>query len=660
MSLSIRLILILILVLGVFLSAQNKSAENDFKKKDIGTSVYITLDVRDKDIHEIVAYIREQTGSNIVVDPDISTKVTVTLADVPWLEALNVIAEQAKCEVTKVSDIIWKVSQPPVVSIEFQDADVRKVINTIATVANVNIVYSEDIQGKVNLRLKDVPWREALEAIVKTTGPGYEIVTQSRNILRVVDPKKLKAQTETKVFELKYVRPPIPYLPVLDSETAKESAQAKKQDFELVQALKKVLTQGGVGDLYYDEGTNSIVVTDTKPALDRMSTIISTVDVEPNQVFIDVKFANVRNTDDFTFGFDWTNGININQTFGDVVTRFPFTVGPGGFEDKIVPFKAPEVPIVDPTAPDPNDVSDLNSLVTFGRLNFAQTEIVLQLLKNDTTSRVLQAPKIITLDNHAATIFVGDAIRYAVTNIILNDNGTTQVSLVESPNSPVTFGFRLFVRPYIIPGTEKMFLTVIPENDTLTGTGGQGILAGFNRFTSGQNTLDLPQIRSQSMITNVKVESGESIIIGGLYTENESRTTRKVPFLGDLPLLGYLFKQTSHNKSNDDLLIFISPRIISSSSATGKELQDRLVRDQELQERDWNAMAGEVYVEESGSSSSKENSDAATPEETTTSGNDGETFGDDDDDWEVSDAEETKDSFYHEGSSQKSKSGIFY
>ena len=282
------LLVVMVLILGL---SSWITAQDEFQR-NVGNSVYITLDVRDKDLHEIVAYIREQTGANIVVDPDISTKVTVTLTDVPWLEALHVIAEQAKCEVTKVSDIIWKVSQPPVVSIEFQEADVRKVINTIATVANVNIVYADDISGKVNLRLKDVPWREALEAIVKTTGPGYEIVNQSRNILRVVDPKKLKAQTETKVFELKYVRPPSAYKIKFTSTTASETGAAAATKFELIEALKKVLTRD-VGDLYYDEGTNSLVVTDTKPALDRMATIISTVDVEPQQIFIDVKFMSL-------------------------------------------------------------------------------------------------------------------------------------------------------------------------------------------------------------------------------------------------------------------------------------------------------------------------------------------------------------------------------
>ncbi|MEK7482698.1 MAG: hypothetical protein AABZ60_00045, partial [Planctomycetota bacterium] len=93
------LLVVMVLILGL---SSWITAQDEFQR-NVGNSVYITLDVRDKDLHEIVAYIREQTGANIVVDPDISTKVTVTLTDVPWLEALHVIAEQAKCEVTKVS-----------------------------------------------------------------------------------------------------------------------------------------------------------------------------------------------------------------------------------------------------------------------------------------------------------------------------------------------------------------------------------------------------------------------------------------------------------------------------------------------------------------------------------------------------------------------------
>jgi type II secretory pathway component HofQ len=179
------LIFIFILIQSPLLTAQEKPNKSN-----------ITLEVRDKSISEVIDFIRKQSRANIILDPQISTKITVTLTDIPWLDALHLIAEQAQCEVVPLSNILWKVRYVPLISLEFQDTDIRKVIYALATTAQVNLVYSEDIQGKVNLYLKEVPWRSALEALVKTTGSGYEIVDYSSSILCVVDPKKFKQQAE--------------------------------------------------------------------------------------------------------------------------------------------------------------------------------------------------------------------------------------------------------------------------------------------------------------------------------------------------------------------------------------------------------------------------------------------------------------------------------
>ena len=178
-----------------------------------GGNEYITLDVRDKDLSEILKFISRRVGINIIADPDVDERVTIQLDSVDWRNALSVLARQTHCEIVDVSDRLIRFTQPPSISMEFQDADIKIVLELLAKQAGANIMMAADIQGKVSLSLREVPWREALSAIVKTA--GYVIVTEQtdspKEILRVVRPETLKEQLETRHFQLRYIRPGDPY-----------------------------------------------------------------------------------------------------------------------------------------------------------------------------------------------------------------------------------------------------------------------------------------------------------------------------------------------------------------------------------------------------------------------------------------------------------------
>ncbi len=541
----------------------------------------ISLDVREKPFSEIIEGIREQTRSNIIYDEEVKEiSVTIKLIQVHWKKVLEIIARDHNCLVEQLDDNVLKVSKPPTVTMEFDGADIRDVINQIATIANKNIVISEEVQGSVTLRLQNVSWRDALGAIIKNG--GYVLVNEADGkILRVVPPSEIQAQLETDIFKLRYIRPKSKYVATMvnqffKEETANLAEQAGEgvqfSSFSLLTALKAVVTPGR-GKITYDEGTNTLVITDVKPKLDKMATIIKELDTEPGQVYVDVKFVFTTNQDLFDFGLGFgQGGINITQSFGSLTTRLPFTLGEGGFEDQIAAATEAELEAGLPT--DANIIEQRggtpDSAATFGQLNMANTQILLKLLKRDVKTKIIQSPKIITLDNHEATIFVGDAISFAKSEIIQNDNGTTSVELVEAENSPARQGFQILLVPHVIPGTNKVQLTVIPANDQLIGNDPE--IPGLNRFESAGSEILLPHLRTQVIVTHMILESGQTAVVGGLLTVNQSETIDKVPFLGDLPFLGYLFKNKNVNKNKEDLYIFITPRIVKSAEDTGARI----------------------------------------------------------------------------------------
>ena len=160
----------------------------------------VTIDVRDKDLREVLSQIGDQVKVNIVVDPQVEESVTLTLETIDWREALDILARETNCVVVEVSDRLIRFTQPPSINIEFQDAELAVVLELLAKQSGANIVISEDVQGKVSLTLRDVPWREALNTIVKTA--GYVVVSEREGvseILRIVSPEKLTQQQETRI-----------------------------------------------------------------------------------------------------------------------------------------------------------------------------------------------------------------------------------------------------------------------------------------------------------------------------------------------------------------------------------------------------------------------------------------------------------------------------
>jgi len=220
----------------------------------------------------------------------------------------------------------------------------------------------------------------------------------------------------------------------------------------------------------------------------------------------------------------------------------------------------------------------------FGALSFTQVAATLKLLQRDTRTEVIQAPKIITLDGHEATIFVGETVRYAEAKSEQGQAGGLSLSVQEADGSPVEVGFQLLVRPNVIPGTRKLMMEVIPKETTLSGSSPGTALApaGFDVFTIGadgqQGSIALPRTRSSTLITNMLLESGQTAVIGGLTNEIDTKIETRVPFLSSIPLLGELFKHKSATRDRRSLIIFVTPQLVNSAEDTEFLLQQELMR----------------------------------------------------------------------------------
>jgi len=558
----------------------------------------LTLKLKDRDLRDVVASIRRKANVNIVMDPGIDATVTIDLQDIHWRQALELVAEQANCIVHEVGGGVLKVEKPPPVYFAFENTDIQKVIDTIAKISGANIVVSPDVQGQITVRLKNIPWRHALDACVKTL--GFVVVEEARGILRVVPASNIEQDLETKSIQLRYVRPASTYVPFIESDyienkRAKTQLQKGEIAFTLLDTLKKMVTPD-IGSLEYVQENNVIMVKDTRPVVESISRMIAMIDVEPSQIYLDVRFVTTTNEDILDFGVSpGGNGWSASLGLGSIPTSLPFDLGNGGWEDHIIASANRQGPFATDTGNDPANLTIPD--VVFGALDFTQVTATLRMLKKDARSEVMQAPQIVALDHQPATIFVGEAVRYAQARVEQGQAGGLLLALEEGDESPVSVGFQLMATPHVVPGTDKVILEVIPQSTSLSGRGASTLApAGFDVFTVGSGgeagTIALPRIASSTIATTVLLRGGQTAVLGGLKTKSENETITKLPLLGDIPLLGHLFKNTVRQNSTSTLIVFITPSVIRSpedmQNSMNQVLEER-VRDHRStlsQERD--------------------------------------------------------------------------
>ncbi len=586
-----------------------RQIEENYRALLAGADVKVSMDFRTAKVQEIVAEFRRQVRNmNFdLVATNIPEEYRVeefVVRGEHWRSALEAFAKKAELTVEDLSPTLIRLNRPPRVTFAFKDADVKTVIDLIARMSGANIIMNTGgqtgIKGTITMSVNNVPWPQVLAAVVKTL--GYTTVREDYDIIRVVTPQELLKQIENRVFKLKYITAPEPYRARIEESkqikgtgtTPPVSVEDIDKQFFFLTLIRGSLTRDAnnaiIGRMNFDPKAMCIVVNDTRVALDTIEKIIQVLDVEPPQVMIDLKYISTINEDLLTFGVNYSlagqDGLGITTklippvrsdaatTTAGTNTFSPFTTGGSGLLTRL-PFGLGGTPF------------DQKHYF------FSQYDMsaAFRAFKRDRFSRLLQEPSLTVVDNTEATIFVGENIPYAESRAITTATGAVTLTIGEGAKSPVRVGFQLLVIPHIIKETNRVLLTVIPSNEFLSGQSTNSTTpAGFDHFflqggAGGSDaSIDLPRVANSTLVTRLMVENGRTVVIGGLKTERSVYEDKKVPFLGDLPLIDFLFKQRNDSVRKESLLIFLTPRIIASSNALTEDTQ-RLVRETEERSR---------------------------------------------------------------------------
>jgi len=420
-------------------------------------------------------------------------------------------------------------------SLNFQNVEVRAVLQVIADFTGLNIITSDTVGGSLTLRLKDVPWDQALDIILQSKGldmrkTGNVVWIAPRDELATREKLALEAQQQITDLE----------------PTRTESFQLNYQKADAFQKLlsdsnQRILSKRG--SAVVDARTNTIFVQDTPARLEDVRKLLRKVDVSVRQVMIESRI--VEATDNFARNL----GVRLGYTdlnpggaasigsgpgtvrlgVGSTIETAQGNVGIGGASSTSASGLNVNLPVPGLGGADPG----VFSLLLF---NNAKTRILsteLTALQADGKGKIISSPRVITSDQVEATIEQGTEIPYQQAT----SSGATSVSFKKATLS-------LKVKPQITPD-DNVIMSINVHKDSV-----------------GATTLAGPSIDTKQIVTEVLVENGGTVVIGGIYSQTETNTTNKIPVLGDLPFFGYLFKQNLKVDNKNELLIFITPRVL--------------------------------------------------------------------------------------------------
>lgn len=418
-----------------------------------------------------------------------------------------------------------KTSLPKVpVTIECVDAEIQDVLQMLAVKSGVNIIYGPDVTGKVTISLKNVPFDKAFENILRISKLVY--VPVGDNIIRVGTPEVIEQERRlqvvyTKIFPLNYA--------VAD---------------DVKSHLDRILQAEGrtKGMITVDKRTNSLIVTESEEGLKYIEEWIKKLDTKPYQVSIEAQVIDISIDDLTELGVQW--GVrSVEKTDGTQVEYKLSGVEGAGVTVKEVESTAKEIQSAVVSLPTSID----NPVFLFGKFTDALAiSARLAMLVTQGKAKVLSNPRVTTLNNKTATIIAGEKIPYksAVTQTTTG-GGVGVGQTVQETWDYITAGIQLTVTPTVSPDG-WITLTVKPQVD-IPQIAAPGVP---------------PTVKSRQTEVTVMVRNNEPLVIGGLISDSDIEAIKKLPLLGDLPILGYLFKYKTTQKRRTELIILITPRIV--------------------------------------------------------------------------------------------------
>jgi type IV pilus assembly protein PilQ len=417
-------------------------------------------------------------------------------------------------------------------SLNFQDIEIRSVLQLIADFTDLNLVASDTVSGRITLRLKNVPWDQALDIIMKTKGLDKR---QLGNVLMVAPAEELATREKLELES----RQQISELAPLNTEFIEVRYANASEIFSLFEGSGEgegVLS--GRGSVIVDERTNSIILTETTDKIDEFRAVLEKLDVPVRQVLIEARIVTASSNFSDAMGVRWgglgfglyNNGSVLSSSGGSLTTVQEVRDGLAGGDG--ISFTSPDHLVVDLGIGSADATSFAIGLVDDKYL----LDLEISALESEGGAEVIARPKVITADKQRATISSGVEIPFQEAS----SSGATSVNFKSATLS-------LDVKPQITPD-DRIIMELEVKQDTVG--------AVFN---------GVPSINTNNVKTQVLVDNGETIVLGGIFTTQSTQSVTKTPFFGDLPYVGKLFRRTTSTDDKQELLIFITPRLIKDS-----------------------------------------------------------------------------------------------
>ncbi len=450
------------------------------------------------------------------------------LADIsePETQGVTVLAESSKGEnIVKaaVSSSLGVSGEQPSISMDFQDTPLKQILKVFSQQAGLNFVASEAIQEKrVTLYLDKVSVEAALNTVLNANGFTFEQQPWANIFVVKEIPKELQAPvipTETRIYRLSY------------ATVSGATIGDEKSDVAIENILKEMLSE--YGKIIVDPRTNSILVTDTQDALSKVESVLKELDVKTLQVMISAEILEVSVDTLKRLGIEWGSDTGQFMTYG------------AGSRSTFWPFKE-------------SFFKGATETATIGSVSFSSFTAVLKAIKSDSTTQYLARPRLLTLNNKTAEMKITKNAAVSTSTVTTAGEGLTQST---AALERYEVGTMLKVTPHINKD-DYITMTVEPEVSRVK-------VSSWNA-----NYYD-PFTRSAK--TTIMVKDGETIIIAGLIAREDSDANRRVPIFGEVPIFGKLFSRDENQKSDTEVLIFLTPRIIKEEgSAFVSTMQDEL------------------------------------------------------------------------------------
>lgn len=441
------------------------------------------------------------------------------------------------------------------ISLDFQDIEVRRVLQLLADFTGINMVAADTVQGNITLRLKDVPWDQALDIVLKTknldkrrNGNVIWIAPVSELIKAEEEEAKAIAQSvKLAPLQTEYIR--LSYAKAADIEKLiTQGKNSSNNNNSSGMANNDTLVDGLLsprGTLSTDPRTNTVIINDTSQKIDQIRKMVDLLDVSVKQVMIEARIVSASTDFSKEMGVKWgvlSQGITNNRNLlvgGSDTTLWNLREPEkdselGGYKYTI---ERPDNLNVDLGAVTPGA-----SRIAFGLISLSDFMLDLELsaVQADGYGEVISTPKVMTADKQSAKIEAGTQIPYASSS----GAGATAVPKTEFINATLS----LDVTPSITPEGKVMMKLNITKDSP-------GPATPTGQLTINKNAID----------TNVLVDNGETVVLGGIFEETSNNSQTKVPFLGDIPYLGKLFRRDSKTENKRELLIFVTPRIVNDT-----------------------------------------------------------------------------------------------